>query len=48
MEVEKVVSMQCKRGYILRLSLLQLGHQFAQGNLLRLVVNNASDEEKRM
>jgi hypothetical protein len=45
-KVKEVVSMQCMRGYTRRLSLLQLGHQFGQGNLLRLVVNSASDEEK--
>lgn len=41
-----IVSMKCKRGCIHRLHLLQSGHQFAQGNPLRLVVNNASDDEK--
>ena len=44
--VEEIVSMQCKRGYIHRLRLLQLGHQFAQGNPWRLRVNSASDNEK--
>ena len=44
MKVGVIVSMQCRRGCIRRLSLLHLGHLFAQGNLLRLGVNDVSDE----